>query len=144
MSNFEPLEVVQTSTVYRHFKGNFYYVHHIAADANSLDHQVVYQALYGDGEMYTRPIKEFVEKVDPEAPCNTTKQEFRFMPVADMKELFSMFAFPLLSTNKLVEELKKREGIETVVVEPANYYEVSTAKVHKRDTGATTILIVTD
>lgn len=41
--------------IYRHFKGNEYEVVCIARHSESMENMVVYRALYGDGEIWTRP-----------------------------------------------------------------------------------------
>lgn len=50
MRNFGPKE-----TFYRHFKGNIYRFAGIAKDSETLEEMVVYQAMYGDGQMWFRP-----------------------------------------------------------------------------------------
>ena len=47
--------------LYRHFKGNLYKVLEVAQDSESKDQLVVYQALYGDGGIWARPLSMFIE-----------------------------------------------------------------------------------
>ncbi len=49
---------------YRHFKGNEYEVIGIARDSETLEDTVVYRALYGDGELWVRPLSMFCEQVE--------------------------------------------------------------------------------
>lgn len=44
---------------YRHFKGGKYKLLGIAKDSETLEKMVVYQALYGEGEMWVRPYEMF-------------------------------------------------------------------------------------
>jgi hypothetical protein len=48
---------------YRHFKGKEYRVLHIAVDSETLENLVVYQALYGGGNIWVRPLAMFMEQV---------------------------------------------------------------------------------
>ena len=58
MRIFEPME-----TFYRHFKGNIYRLVGIAKDSETLEEMVVYQAMYGDGQMWVRPKEMFFGEV---------------------------------------------------------------------------------
>lgn len=49
---------------YRHFKGNEYMVLGIANHSETLEQMVVYQALYGEKELWIRPISMWNEIVD--------------------------------------------------------------------------------
>ena len=46
---------------YRHFKGNVYRVLHIAKHSETLEEMVVYQAMYGDRDIWVRPKAMFEE-----------------------------------------------------------------------------------
>ncbi|MCX6744324.1 MAG: DUF1653 domain-containing protein [Candidatus Parcubacteria bacterium] len=48
---------------YRHYKGKEYQVIGLAKHSETLEDFVVYQALYGDGQLWVRPLKMFDEKV---------------------------------------------------------------------------------
>lgn len=48
---------------YKHFKGGMYEVLGIAKHSETLEEMVVYKALYGDGDIWVRPIEMFTEKV---------------------------------------------------------------------------------
>lgn len=50
--------------IYRHFKGNQYEVLHIATHSETREKMVVYQALYGNREVYVRPYDMFASRVD--------------------------------------------------------------------------------
>lgn len=49
--------------VYRHYKGNLYEVIAIANHSETLEKLVVYKALYGEGEIWVRPIEMWDEQV---------------------------------------------------------------------------------
>ena len=49
---------------YRHFKGGKYKLLGIAKDSETLEKMVVYQALYGDGELWVRPEEMFFGTVE--------------------------------------------------------------------------------
>ena len=48
---------------YRHFKGNEYRVLYIAKSSEDLSPMVVYQALYGEGDIWVRPASMWNETV---------------------------------------------------------------------------------
>ena len=49
---------------YRHFKGGVYRLIGIAKDSETLEDMVVYQALYGEGQMWVRPKDMFFGQVE--------------------------------------------------------------------------------
>ena len=49
---------------YRHFKGNEYEVLYVAKHSETLEELVVYRALYGEGEVWVRPLKMWNERVE--------------------------------------------------------------------------------
>ncbi|HAT1130492.1 DUF1653 domain-containing protein [Legionella pneumophila serogroup 1] len=50
--------------IYRHYKGNLYEVIDVARHSESLEDMVVYRALYGDFELWVRPLKMFLEDIE--------------------------------------------------------------------------------
>ena len=48
---------------YRHFKGNIYRVLYIAKHSETLEEQVVYQAMYGNRDIWVRPKIMFEETI---------------------------------------------------------------------------------
>ena len=50
--------------VYRHYKGNFYQVLHLAKYSETLEDMVVYQALYGERGIWVRPVSMWNETVN--------------------------------------------------------------------------------
>ena len=79
---------VQIGRVYRHFKGNYYFVENVAYDSETKEKMVVYKPLYPreDGRsIWVRPEKMFLEKI-PDRPDNITGQKVRFDLVEDINK----------------------------------------------------------
>ena len=99
--------MVQANEIYRHFKGNLYKVICIARDSETLEDMVVYQALYGNYDIYVRPLDNFESKVDinkyPEVSQST---RFELVsPVANLSPQFSAPEItPILAPAKVSEE----------------------------------------
>ena len=49
--------------IYKHYKGNLYEVIDIANHSETLEKMVVYRALYGDKELWVRPVSMWNEIV---------------------------------------------------------------------------------
>ncbi len=74
--------------VYRHFKGNYYFVENVAYDSETKERMVVYKPLYEreDGRyIWVRPEKMFLEEI-PERPDNITGQKHRFELCEDIRK----------------------------------------------------------
>ena len=69
--------MVEVGKCYHHFKGNNYKVIAIAKDSENLEELVVYQALYGNNDVWVRKLSDFVSKVDKIKYPNIL-QEYRF------------------------------------------------------------------
>ena len=73
--------------VYKHFKGQRYVVFGTALHSETKERMVVYQAMYGDHQMYVRPYEMFVSRVD-KSKYPDVKQELRFELTGEYVEVF--------------------------------------------------------
>ena len=55
---------VKIHGIYKHYKGNLYIVEGIALNSETLEKMVLYRGLYGEHELWARPIEMFLEGVD--------------------------------------------------------------------------------
>ena len=72
---------IKIERVYRHFKGNFYYIEDIAIHSETREEYVVYKALYGEYKTFIRPKNMFLEEADINREDNVKKQKYRFQLV---------------------------------------------------------------
>lgn len=61
---------------YQHYKGNYYKVIGVAKHSETLKELVIYQALYGDNELWARPKEMFLDKVSVEG---IEKDRFKYI-----------------------------------------------------------------
>jgi hypothetical protein len=52
--------------IYRHYKGKHYRLLFVAKHSETLEEMAVYQALYGEGAFWVRPLAMFAESVEVE------------------------------------------------------------------------------
>lgn len=85
------MDNVQIGKVYRHFKGNYYFVENIGLDASSNDRLVIYKPLYNnkDSSIWVRKEEEFLE-ILPEREDNITKQKHRFELVDNLDKNYKL------------------------------------------------------
>ena len=82
------MEEVQIGKVYRHFKGNYYFVENIAYDSETTERIVVYKPLYERADkrqLRVRPEKMFLSEIPIDIPDNITGQKHRFEIVQDIE-----------------------------------------------------------
>ena len=73
---------VKKNGIYKHFKGDYYLVEDVATHSET---SVIYRSLYGENELYIRPMDMFLSKVDREKYPNV-EQEYRFQ-LQDIKSV---------------------------------------------------------
>ena len=49
---------------YEHYKGNYYEVLGVARHSETMEDLVVYRALYGERDLWVRPLSMFIEEVE--------------------------------------------------------------------------------
>lgn len=64
ISNSREQENMLKSGIYKHYSGKEYQFIGIAKHSETLEELVVYKSLYGDGQLWVRPLKMFVEDVE--------------------------------------------------------------------------------
>ena len=81
------MEKVQIGRVYRHFKGNYYFIENVALDSETKERMVVYKPLYdrNDSQIWVRREAMFLEEI-PERPDNITGQKYRFVMVEELSK----------------------------------------------------------
>ena len=85
------MDKVKIGKVYRHFKGNYYFVENIAYDSETQERMVVYKPLYhraDEKNFWIRPEKMFLEEI-PNRPDNVTGQKIRFELVEEIDKNYT-------------------------------------------------------
>ena len=68
---------IKTNAIYKHFKGNYYFVIDVATNSETKEKYVVYRSLYDNCNLWIRPLEMFLSEVDHEKYPNVT-QKYRF------------------------------------------------------------------
>lgn len=85
--------------MYRHFKGGVYQIRCLAKHTETDETMVVYQAMYGDFEVYARPLPMFMEEVD-QVKYPAAGQKYRFALMEDGKDAEE----PAVNSRAVAEE----------------------------------------
>lgn len=83
------MEEVKIGKVYRHFKGNYYFVENVAYDSETTERIVVYKPIYDredKRQIWVRPEKMFLSEIPCDRPDNITGQTHRFELVNEIKK----------------------------------------------------------
>ena len=77
-------QIPQAGEIYQHFKGKLYRIVALATHTETGEQLVIYQALYGEFQVFARPLSMFLEKVDAkEYPDAAGKDRFMRIPMAE-------------------------------------------------------------
>ena len=71
------MQEILKGRIYKHFKGDEYLVLDFVYHSETKEKYVLYQALYGNGLKYVRPVEMFASEVDHEKYPDV-KQKYRF------------------------------------------------------------------
>lgn len=82
------MDEVKIGKVYRHFKGNYYFVENVALDSETQERIVVYKPIYDriDSKIWVRREKMFLEEIEQERSDNITGQKYRFELAEDLEK----------------------------------------------------------
>ena len=122
-------EIPKPGQIYRHFKGHLYQIVAIARHSETLEALVIYQALYGDFQVYARPLHMFMSELDKEKYSDVKQRErFELVRVANEITVDEMYAEPV------VQEAGGFQA-EPAVIELVHEPEVSAPQTVQLDPG---------
>lgn len=78
---------IKINGIYRHFKGDYYLVLAKAINSETLEEYVIYRALYGNNDLWIRPLTLFLSEVDHKKYPNVKeKYKFELQKIKSVKE----------------------------------------------------------
>lgn len=79
---------VKIGKVYRHFKGNYYFVEDVALDSETKERMVIYKPIYdrNDSKIWVRREAMFLEEIDTSRKDNIIGQKYRFELAEDIEK----------------------------------------------------------
>jgi len=79
---------VKIGKIYRHFKGNYYFIEDIALDSETQERVVIYKPIYdrNDSKIWVRRESMFLEKIDETRKDNITGQKYRFELIKELEK----------------------------------------------------------
>lgn len=85
------MQKVKIGKVYRHFKGNYYFVENVALDSETKERVVIYKPIYErqDSKIWVRREAMFLEEIDQTRKDNITGQKNRFELVEELEKDFT-------------------------------------------------------
>lgn len=79
---------IKINGIYRHFKGDYYLVLAKAINSETLEEYVIYRALYGNNDLWIRPLTLFLSEVDHKKYPNVKeKYKFELQKIKSVKEV---------------------------------------------------------
>ena len=88
-------QIPQAGEIYQHFKGKLYRIVALATHTETGEQLVIYKALYGEFQVFARPLSMFLEKVDAKKyPDAAGKDRFMRIPMAEAAAVSRPVAAP--------------------------------------------------